>query len=288
MKPINLFIFVIFSLYLPFLYASQIDNSNSGDLHWLPVKNMKPPGLHFANVGFLSQHVNICRAPVLGESTSAGQDHMMIPGMLTKNGCQIIHDGAVLNLTNFYVLAGQDNELHWIPITNVKKTFTDTPASGKNILIKDLPPFIASANDVPFVEGISWSDTIRPYSGIKIQGAAGIVGGYGHGNPILICRVKQNGTAFIGAQVFFTANNKDYDACDVVINGKAVRIQNTYELLFCTNPDSKCNTLTDELLNQAASGNNHQLIDRKFDQIPARWHDNLYDPQNRFHIPTPN
>ncbi|VVC75419.1 hypothetical protein AQUSIP_07090 [Aquicella siphonis] len=258
MTPIKLLVYLLLSIYPLFCQANQIIVSGTGDMHWLPVKNMEMPRIHYANGGLPDHPINICRAPLPASTAQATQQTVMYPGMLTPGGCEIAYDGTTKVISRFYLLSGQDNELRWIPIADVKKSIGTANNSSGNpaTLVRDLPAFDVPVNYPPFVLGVSFSDTIRPYSGLLINGGAAIIGGYGNGNPVLICRVRQNGGYAIGRQVFFTAsNNKDQDACHVGVNGKEVSVQNTYELLFCANPQSKCNNLTDELLNQATSGN---------------------------------
>jgi hypothetical protein len=72
-----------------------------------------------------------------------------------------------------------------------------------------------------------------PNFNININGAIPIPGGYEGGNPVLICRAKQNNMMTIGKLVLFTGSDGMIkDACDIGVEDKEVVILNGYEILF--------------------------------------------------------
>jgi Protein of unknown function (DUF3421) len=188
------------------LEENQSKNKIALGLEWMPVTNNRLPA-NLVNVGLPNQEtINICRAPFVGAQV---QEQALYPGQYTKAGCRISYAGYAFIVDQFDVLAGKDTRLEWIPMREVKKHMSSSSY-----------PYRYQSQLINF--------------NINIKGAVPVAGGYQGGNPVLICRVKQNNIPTIGKLVFF--DGKDgltEQACDIGVSNKEVAMQDDYELLFC-------------------------------------------------------
>ncbi len=188
------------------------------DLRWLSsekVKSTKAQSIY-----------DICRAPFLGAYL---QNNAMYPGQLTPYGCKISYSGYAFTVSGYDVLTGNPQGLLWIPMTEVQKQMEEQNKNNKPAKGTQLPP-----NIMPLMAAVVIAKSQQQFNfNIQINGATAVAGGFEGGNPVLICRAKQNNIILIGKLVFFADSNQEMQsACDISVNNKEVPVQNDYELLF--------------------------------------------------------
>lgn len=200
------------------------------DLQWISVND--PSQKNPDNAVDAGGNINICRAPFFGAYL---QSQGLYPGQITNGGCRISYGGYAFIVTRYDVLTGSNKQLEWISVADIKKQVQNSPNQNTK------PPR-AQPVGVNFNGNIPLQEAFPPLNNsmqaninnIKINHARPISGGYEGGNPVLICRAKQDNKQVIGKLIFFDAGgNKGFqDACDIGVNDKEVVIQNTYDLLF--------------------------------------------------------
>lgn len=188
---------------------NQHQSHHVSTLQWLAVqdaqiKNEKT----FINAGDPNNSVYICRAPFIGLNPG---NRAIYPGELIKTGCRISYAGYAFSVSKFDVLTGKNDGLQWIPISTVNEAIKKqtTVVGSNNAPLMPMPIFDFNIN---------------------INGAKPIAGGYQGGNPVLICRAKQNNAYVIGKVVLM--NGGTGNICDIGVAAKEVSITHDFEVLF--------------------------------------------------------
>lgn len=199
------------------------------DLQWTPVNNSTKEKL--VNAVDVGANINICRAPFFGAYL---QSKGLYPGQITNGSCRISYGGYAFIVTKFDLLTGSNKQLEWISIDDVKKQVT--AKLNQNTKQPDPQPvgtmtgYTALQQTYPLPNNAIQANINH----IKINQARPVSGGYEGGNPVLICRAKQDNEQVIGKVVFFDAGGDKgiQPACDIGVNDKEVVILDAYDLLF--------------------------------------------------------
>ena len=211
----------------------QFEEIKSGDipadLQWTPVNNSTKEKL--VNAVDTGANINICRASFFGAYL---QSQGLYPGQIANGGCRISYGGYAFIVTKFDVLTGNNQQLEWISIADVKKQIETKLNENKKQA--DPHPVDTVNGYMPLQQAYpSPNNAIQAtINDIQINHARPVSGGYEGGNPVLICRAKQDNEQVIGKVVFFDAggNKGIQDACDIGVNDKEVVILDAYDLLF--------------------------------------------------------
>ena len=211
----------------------QFEEIKSGgipsDLQWTPVNNSTREKL--VNAVDVGENINICRAPFFGAYL---QGQGLYPGQIANGGCRISYGGYAFIVTKFDLLTGSNKQLQWVSIDDVNKQV----AAKLNQTTKQPDPHPAGTVNgyMPLQQTYPLPNNAlqAAINDITINHARPVSGGYEGGNPVLICRAKQDNEQVIGKVVFFDAggNKGIQGACDIGVNDKEVVIVDAYDLLF--------------------------------------------------------
>lgn len=194
-------------------------------MKWLPAGKIN--NKDYMNVDSINNPVYICRAEFIGANPGSKATY---PGTLTPYGCRISYAGYAFISATYDVLSGSNAALRWVPIAQVDAIQKHNAAlQAKNTSAKIKSPIMPNYN--PFRKNIPFFDF-----DIKIDNKMAVAGGYQDGNPVLICKTKQNNITYIGKVVFFVNENSQQQqmehACDIGVGDKEVVIAHQYDVLF--------------------------------------------------------